>query len=341
MPPAMTGPEDEPAAMDSPEGMPDENHPDAAEEMMVDPDGALSETPPEDVAPHLDPDEEMMQEMLHQEELERQEMAEQTEHLDPAEPGSDPAIVSPQTHLVDVGSIEAGTLEAHPYANLLPLMSPAELAGLTESIEFEGQRDKITLYQGMILDGRNRDQSCDRLGIPVFAQEFHGTAPEALAYVISSQHHRKMGKTQRATVAAILMPHISPDVWQRRAEKISQIRRGTTPDEVRALIPESEDGANPEVRERIIAAQIMGVSDRYVGDALRLQSEDPELFEQARAGKITLTRALRKLKGEQESEVTKHLAAVRKRITRLAGGVADAASFLTDLDHFLDRFEPE
>jgi len=106
-------------------------------------------------------------------------------------------------------------------------------------------------------------------------------------------------------------------------------------------MPESKNNTDAEVRARIIAARIMVVSDRYVGYALRLQAEDPELFEQARAGKCTLTKAMRKLEGEQESKVTKGLTATLRRIKRLADGVPDAASFLTDLERFLDQFEPE
>ena len=43
---------------------------------------------------------------------------------------------------------------------------------------------------------------------------------------------------------------------------------------------------------RAIAAHIMGVVDRYVGDALWLQREAPDVFAQVRAGKTTLTAAL-------------------------------------------------
>ena len=39
----------------------------------------------------------------------------------------------------------------------------------------------------------------------------------------------------------------------------------------------------------------MGVGDRYVGDALRLQREDPAAFAQVRAGKTSLNAALTRL----------------------------------------------
>lgn len=60
-------------------------------------------------------------------------------------------------------------------------------------------------------------------------------------------------------------------------------------------MPGSESVQTEEVRARAIAASIMGVSDRYVGDAFRLQREDPAAFAQVRAGKMSLSAALKRL----------------------------------------------
>ena len=51
------------------------------------------------------------------------------------------------------------------------------------------------------------------------------------------------------------------------------------------------DGAT----SRAIAANIMGVNDRYVGDAIRLQQDAPELFEEVRLGRVSLQSALRQV----------------------------------------------
>ena len=47
-------------------------------------------------------------------------------------------------------------LEFHPLANILPLIEGEEFGRLVEDIRVRGLQEKITLYKGLILDGRNR-----------------------------------------------------------------------------------------------------------------------------------------------------------------------------------------
>ena len=47
-------------------------------------------------------------------------------------------------------------LELHPLADLFPMMTDEELDELGEDMLKLGQREPIWLYEGKILDGRNR-----------------------------------------------------------------------------------------------------------------------------------------------------------------------------------------
>jgi hypothetical protein len=51
-------------------------------------------------------------------------------------------------------------LAFHPLADVLPLMEGSEYEDLVASIRMNGQRDPIVVFEGMILDGRNRYRAC-------------------------------------------------------------------------------------------------------------------------------------------------------------------------------------
>lgn len=71
-------------------------------------------------------------------------------------------------------------MEFHPLADAFPLLTTGELKQLAQSIETNGQREPIVLYDGKILDGRNRYRACLLAGVePTFVQ-FTGDNPLAL-----------------------------------------------------------------------------------------------------------------------------------------------------------------
>jgi hypothetical protein len=80
----------------------------------------------------------------------------------------------------------------HPIANLFPLMEGGEFAALVEDIRRHGLRELIVLYEGMVLDGRNRDRACRQAGIePRYRVEVFSSHAEATTFVISANIHRR------------------------------------------------------------------------------------------------------------------------------------------------------
>ena len=96
-------------------------------------------------------------------------------------------------------------LEFHPIANIFPLLeegSPAFQA-LVEDFKSVGQQEAIVLFQGKILDGRNRFLVCKRLGTEPKFKTYTGTDP--IGFVLSANLHRRhLDESQRAMVGANL-----------------------------------------------------------------------------------------------------------------------------------------
>jgi hypothetical protein len=94
--------------------------------------------------------------------------------------------------------------EFHPIANVFPLMKGEEFKQFKNDIRSNKLREQIIIYEGKILDGRNRYKACKELGLPVDTRPLPpGTDP--VAFVVSANVHRRhLNETQRAAVAAEL-----------------------------------------------------------------------------------------------------------------------------------------
>jgi hypothetical protein len=96
-------------------------------------------------------------------------------------------------------------LEAHPLAKKVPEMSPDEYAELVEDIRKNGLKERIVLYQGMILDGRHRARALRELGIPLDDRVTRQYEPEKMGdpatFVVSRNIRRRhLIKAQRVAV---------------------------------------------------------------------------------------------------------------------------------------------
>ena len=91
--------------------------------------------------------------------------------------------------------------EFHLLADLFPMMTDEELDELGEDMLKHGQREPIWLYEGKILDGRNRYRACLMKGIEPGTTETRVADP--LAFVISlNLKRRHLDASQRAMVVA-------------------------------------------------------------------------------------------------------------------------------------------
>lgn len=96
-------------------------------------------------------------------------------------------------------------LEAHPFAQELPLIEGHEYEALVASIRQDGLINPIVLCEGKILDGRNRHRACLEAGVKPVFEIFEGGRDEQIAYVMAANLHRRhLTDQQRALIAARL-----------------------------------------------------------------------------------------------------------------------------------------
>src|SRR5262245_38989950 len=99
-------------------------------------------------------------------------------------------------------------LEFHPFANVFPLLNGDDFKKFLADIEAHGLSEPvITLYEGKILDGRNRFRANTlRLKRETRCEEFKGDKAAGLAFVISKNIHRRQmtAKGKRDAIAALV-----------------------------------------------------------------------------------------------------------------------------------------
>jgi ParB-like chromosome segregation protein Spo0J len=87
-------------------------------------------------------------------------------------------------------------LRFHPLANIFPLMEGAEFDALIADIKAHGPLERIVLYEGKILDGRNRYRALRAAGVDPTTIRDKFTVDgmvgdDPAAYVISANIHRR------------------------------------------------------------------------------------------------------------------------------------------------------
>jgi ParB-like chromosome segregation protein Spo0J len=92
-------------------------------------------------------------------------------------------------------------LEFHPLADIFPLMKGTEFDELVADIKAHGLREEIVLYDGMVLDGRNRYRACLAAGwephaIEAMSWDGDSLIDDPAAYVISANIRRRHLKAE-------------------------------------------------------------------------------------------------------------------------------------------------
>jgi hypothetical protein len=94
-------------------------------------------------------------------------------------------------------------LAFHPLANVFPLLEGEEFDAFVADIQASGLCEAVWLYEGQILDGRNRYRACQRLGRDCATRDYPGNDP--LGFVLSMNLQRRhLDASQRAMIAARL-----------------------------------------------------------------------------------------------------------------------------------------
>jgi len=166
-------------------------------------------------------------------------------------------------------------LQPHPIAEIFPMLPESELKTLTADIQESGLQTPIVLYEGKILDGRNRYAACISGSVdPAFTQY---TGSNAATYVLSlNLHRRHLTASQKATVAVEVLPHLEKEANERKHEALKKGSR------------EGKNSLTGKGKATEHAAKTVDVNPRYVQEAKRIKEKSPETFEKIKRGETDI-----------------------------------------------------
>ena len=179
--------------------------------------------------------------------------------------------------------------EYHNLANLFPFMSPSEFELLCDDIKKNGLLNSIVLYEGKILDGRNRYKACLSLGLQPTFTTYLGTDP--FNYVVSQNLHRRhLTNSQRACLALRFEEIFASEGKKRQKEGGKR------------KVRQSFDEPNNR-RSAQKAAVLFRTNRTYITMAKKIQRLNNKLFQAIEAGEISLFEANKKVVRQYVREV--------------------------------------
>lgn len=181
--------------------------------------------------------------------------------------------------------------------NIFPEAKPDDYARLIDDIRQNGfdTKQPVTIYQGEVLDGWNRQRACDELGINPSYTTFSGTDTDAIAFVMRTNKRRNLNSGQWACIAAEadeLLAVIREQVERDRREKQAEAQTKTNEPVQQKIVAQPTNRNVSDAK----AAELFNTNRTYVNQAVKMKTAAPEVFEKVKAGKMTMqdaTKAVR------------------------------------------------
>jgi len=178
--------------------------------------------------------------------------------------------------------------EYHEISKTEPMMSDSDMRLSIEDMKSNGfdKNSPIRMYEGLILDGRNRTVAAKYAGVKVVTVEFTGTYAEAEAESIRLNNRRRHKSSgQKAMTAAYTL---KANKHRRRIIETELLL--DNPKIARSTLSQKITQKCAIIQISTVARQ-QGVSKRNVVNATKLLENDEELAERVFTGELSLTKA--------------------------------------------------
>lgn len=213
------------------------------------------------------------------------------------------------------------SMQIHPACLILPEMDQEDFEKLKEDIAGFGLRHPITLYQGMILDGRHRYRACIEIGIEPIFEDWQGGSSVVEFVLGENLHRRHLTAGQKAMVGTKALEYHRKEAKKRQesageygklggAPTINQRLTGETSSDSRKTVtaPGAVTSPDPNVvdfprHQRTATAAIakqVGVSPRTIEQAVFVKEHGtPEDVKAVESGQASVKAKANEIKARK------------------------------------------
>lgn len=222
-------------------------------------------------------------------------------------------------------------MQFHPAADEFPLLDDKRLNELAEDIRKNGQREPIRLYDGKIVDGRNRYRACQLLGIEPGAEHLREEV-DPFAYVWSLNGERRdltadqryliwKSCSERSEAWLAEKRRIEREANEKRSEAAKGNDNAARDREPKTVQPQSV--AKPSYHETKSSTAKAALSKTNRGSVERmdqLSRERPDLAARVKVGALKSADAIREMKREK---IVERLESTAAKEAKAASGIYD------------------
>lgn len=188
----------------------------------------------------------------------------------------------------------------HPAAELFPMLGDDDLRELANDIKANGQVEPIILFDGQLLDGRNRLAACKLAGVEPKTRTIHRCESPTQFVLSLNLRRRHLNAAQKTVVAVEALPLFETEAKARQVEaarvggeESGRVRRGEGEGQsVPTLQPRPQDDSNRATHQ---AAKAAGAGIQATKTLSAVAKKAPEVFAAVKSGKIESVADARRL----------------------------------------------
>ena len=181
---------------------------------------------------------------------------------------------------------------------LIPPLAAEELAMLEQNIVEHGCRDPLVTWRGVLLDGHNRYQICQKHGIEFRTVEMaFDSIEQARVWMRNNQiGRRNLTKEWRVELQLANKDDLAKIGAAKRVESGKETGRGNK----KVLSQIDKTFEEPKHDTRATIAKAANTSTGFVGMVEVVRKRAPDLWEKAKAGDTTVSAVYNKIKKQDE-----------------------------------------